>query len=114
DDADAPTAQRIAQHTHDLEAFRDAALRVSELALLDAHARETAEGLLVGDRPAERLAEPVGLRLIVMCDGTHGRTRPADHRIDLGAFGFPELAARPFFRYRSHLETPRRRSIGRR
>src|SRR6185312_11857918 len=91
DDADALAPQRIAQHAHDLEALGDAPLRIPELALLDAHAGETGEGPLVGRRPAERLAQPVGLLLIVALDRPHGRAGATDHRVDFGALGLAEL-----------------------
>ncbi len=42
DDADALLAQDVAQDAHDLEALADAALRVADAALFDAHLRRGA------------------------------------------------------------------------
>ena len=63
DDPDARLAEDVAQDAHDLEALADPRHGVADAALLDAHVGQPREGGLVGDRPADGLAEPVDLLL---------------------------------------------------
>ena len=56
DDADAPRPERVAKDAENLPAAGGHALGAAHPALLDAHAGQPAEGLLVGGRPRDGAA----------------------------------------------------------